>query len=651
MLNAFIYLSVAVLICFGICFFVFQRKERDWERISVLSLSLSLILVLVLRCYAEFRCDSWDWLFIGIQTVFDVLEGDSCGFRTALSALPVIPELLSCAVPALAVFTAARLLWHYLPHHVPWFKKEWYLFSELDANSVRMAKNLAREDRLCIFLRTPRNKADTALLKELGDIHFFLYPGDEARLLLWPWRRGHILRFFFLSENTDENFQRMQDFLLTAGKKRLFKPRSIALPDGQSQQELYLLSETESAPMLIDHLRGLLKNSDCLQHTELRLLDRFRATSYDLLQNVPLHEHIHDGKLHVLILGFGKIGREFFRAASHMGVIHGCKTEFTLCDLSIKQKLNAFLCQCPELRCSVTFRSMELDAETNQLDQLIRGRQFNYILVALGDDERNIRVTSRLKGHYRRLHWACEAQNKKRPQTASEVQPQICVNIEDSIKHSYTGCLWKAKFTGDKSLHIFGGLDQVFTQEVLMPQNLWKAAHWLHMELNRNSDGTLSTSGWGEYERRSSIACAAHAAYHTASVGPNYLEILSQWKNAQQEDGRSGYDNLIDTEHRRWMAYVRSEGLRKAGLSLVDVYYDPKHGRHVDILGKLTPCLEDSADKLQAIWDQLSQDHESYTGKYSFRQRDELLILNSQIITDGIETGDFPDRAITEITA
>ena len=59
MLNAFIYLSVAVLICFGICFFVFQRKERDWERISVLSLSLSLILVLVLRCYAEFRCGCW----------------------------------------------------------------------------------------------------------------------------------------------------------------------------------------------------------------------------------------------------------------------------------------------------------------------------------------------------------------------------------------------------------------------------------------------------------------------------------------------------------------------------------------------------------------------------------------------------------------
>ena len=649
MLDALVYLAVAFLGCFGIYFFGFQRKERDWERISVLSLSLSLFLVLALRCIAEFRCGSWEWIFTGIQTVFDVLEGNSGEFRTALSVIPVVPELLSCAVPALTVFTAAQLLWHYLPHHVPMGKGEWFLFSDLDANSVRMAKNLARKDSLCIFLRTRRNKADTDLLKELEGIPFFLYPGDEARFLLWPCRRRKLLRFFFLSENTDENFQRMQDFLTAAGEKRLFTPRNVSLPDGQFQQELYLLSETESAPMLIGHLREILKTSRCFRNTELRLLDRFRATSYDLLRTKPLYEHIHDGKLHILVLGFGKIGREFFRAACSLGILHGCTTEFTLCDLAIGQKLNAFLCQCPELRRSVIFRSMELNAETDQLDDLIRGRQFNYILVALGDDERNIRVTSRLKGHYRRLHWAHEAQKKKRPQTVPDIQPQICVNIEDSIKHDYTRSLWEEKFAGDKALHVFGGLDQVFTQEVLMPQNLWKAARWLHRELNRNLDGTLVASGWGEYERRSSIACAAHAQYHVATVAQNYLEFLCQWKKQLREDGRSEYDHLIDTEHRRWMAYVRSEGLRKAGLNLVDVYYDEKYGRHVDILGKLTPCLVDTEDKLQTIWEQLTNNHESYTGKRSFRQRDELLIWNSQIIASGIETGDFPERAITEI--
>ena len=614
MLNAFIYLSVAVLICFGICFFVFQRKERDWERISVLSLSLSLILVLVLRCYAEFRCDSWDWLFIGIQTVFDVLEGDSCGFRTALSALPVIPELLSCAVPALAVFTAARLLWHYLPHHVPWFKKEWYLFSELDANSVRMAKNLAREDRLCIFLRTPRNKADTALLKELGDIHYFLYPGDEARFLLWPWRRGHILRFFFLSENTDVNFQRMQDFLLTAREKILFKPRNISLPDGQSQQELYLLSETESAPMLIDHLRGLLKDSECFQNTELRLLDRFRATSYDLLQNVPLHEHIHDGKLHVLILGFGKIGREFFRAASHMGVIHGCKTEFTLCDQQICTKLNVFLSQCPELLDSVTIHPRKLNADTATLSKLIEAQDYHYIIVALGDDELNIRVSSRLKQFYRRHHWKHKAN-----EGTEKCHPQICVNIEDPIKHDYINTLWNTDIdkSWDKELYVFGGLDEAFTLKILMPEDLWRKARRVHQELNQLKKN--EPMNWDEYQRRSSIACATHMEY---IVDDNWL---------------SKYDTelLADTEHQRWMAYVRSEGMCQSSLLQVAAYRG-KAGtsKHIDRLGKLTPCLVET-EKLNEIWKEVANNHQVYSNNdpsilgnksLSFRERDRLIV-------------------------
>lgn len=656
MLNAFIYLSVAVLICFGICFFVFQRKERDWERISVLSLSLSLFLVLVLRCFAEFRCDSWEWLFTGIQTVFDVLEGNSEDFRIALSALPVIPELLSCAVPALAVFTAARLLWHYLPHHVPWFKKEWYLFSELDANSVRMAKNLAREDRLCIFLRTPRNKADTVLLKELGDIHFFLYPRDEARLLLWPWRRGHILRFFFLSENTDENFQRMQDFLLTAGEKSLFNPRSIALPDGQFQQELYLLSETESAPMLIDHLRDTLyteeevtvSNADgttlqkkekikrpVFSNTELRLLDRFRATSYDLLRNVPLHEHIHDGKLHVLILGFGKIGREFFRTACSLGIFPDCKTEFTICDQLIDDKLAMFESQCPELRQSVTIHPAKLNLESDALDKLIEVGEYHYILVALGDDERNIRVASQLKRFYRKHHWEYQAGT-----VTKDIQPQICVNIEDQIKHIYTKGLWDDDKTGGHTLHVFGGLDQVFTQEVLMPRNLWNAARYIHQELNKPKAAPNSlqkhtkTLNWSEYERRSSLACAVRAEYlyNVVCKSVSDQNSISVQDYLVQIRGHRLYE-LADMEHHRWMAYVRSEGLRYGHTNLVEAYYGKVKGGHVDILGKLTPCLVSSTKELADLWKYLKRKAPStYRIKRSFRERDKFLVRNAATI-------------------
>lgn len=634
----------------------FLRGCRDWEKGTLVGLGTSLFLVLVLSWQGACRggFTFWDGLFEALKVVFSVFEGDSKMFRDYAVHFPHIYGILACAVPALTVFAALRLLWSYLPHHVPCRAKQWLIFSELDGNSVRMAKSFGNGNHLCIFLRSRRDEQKkTEFLKELQNIRYFLYPRDEARFLFWPWRRKHILRFFFLSDNTDENFQRMQEFLAATETKKLFEPKDIPMPEGQFQQELYLLSETESAPTLIDHLRKGLKDCEVFQNTELHLLDRFRATSYDLLKEVPLHNYIHEDsrgkRVNVLILGFGKIGREFFRAACSLGVLHNCKTEFTLCDLAIDQKLNAFLCQCPELHRSVTFRHVELDAETDQLDHLICGRQFHYILVALGDDERNIRVTSRLKGHYRRLHWAYEAHKAKLPQIVRDVQPKICVNIEDSIKHAYSEGLWKKKFEGDHALYVFGGLDQVFSQKVLMPQNLWKAARWLHQELNRNKDGTMGNAGWGEYERRSSIACAAHAQYHVATVGQSYLELLHQWKQVLREDGRSEYDHLVDSEHRRWMAYVRSEGLRKANMKLVEVYYDEKHGRHVDTLGKLTPCLVDTEDKLQVIWEQLAQDHGSYLGKCSFRERDELLILNSQIIADGIRTGEFPKRATSEL--
>jgi hypothetical protein len=40
------------------------------------------------------------------------------------------------------VTTAAILLWNRLPHHVPIFSRNWYIFSELNPNSIRMAKSI-----------------------------------------------------------------------------------------------------------------------------------------------------------------------------------------------------------------------------------------------------------------------------------------------------------------------------------------------------------------------------------------------------------------------------------------------------------------------------------------------------------------------------
>ena len=619
-------------------------KWVNWEKVTMFTLAVSLILVTALTMFiptesSAHTCTGSETdtgIYEGLRVAFSIFEGDSADFRDHLLSSPLaagesfLAKLLVCLayglpiiVPISALSAAITLLWNHLPHHVPIFCRNWYIFSELDANSIRMAKGIHEELKkawdtgVFIFLRTRRGGQTPEILEDIRELNYFLYPKTEARFLLWPHRRLRRMRFFFLSEQTDENFERMQDLLKAAKARKLFFPIGKAKND-LFQQELYLFSETESAPMLIGHLREILKTSRCFQNTELRLLDRFRATSYDLLRNVPLHAHIqkdHQGdQLHVLVLGFGRIGREFFRASCSLGILHGCTTEFTLCDLDICSKLNGFESQCPELRKSVTIHPRKLDLDTAALENLAKTTDYHYIVVALGDDERNIRVASRLKRFYRLRHWEAAAGRR-----TADLQPQICVNIEDPIKHAYTEGLWEEQFTGDKALRVFGGLEQVFTPEVLMPRNLWNAARYIHRQLNDLCDDAVPD--WSEYERRSSIACALRAAYLDAS----------------RPTGASP-EALADTEHLRWMAYVRSEGLRYADPALVDAYYGKVKGRHVDILGKLTPCLTEDQVKLEGVWTYLTTGSHAgnYIGKKSFRERDLYLVEHAHEIAERI---------------
>lgn len=628
-------------------------KWVNWEKLTMFTLAVSLILVTALTVFVPTappahsytdtcteQCTAPDpetdvGIYEGLRVAFSIFEGDSADFRDHLTGSPlaagdgflakllvVLAYGLPVIVPISALGTAITLLWNYLPHHVPIFCRKWYIFSELDANSIRMARSLNKELKekkdtgVFIFLRTRRGEQTPEILEDIRDLNYHLYPKTEARFLLWPHRRLRRMCFFFLSEKTDENFERMQDLLNAAKDRWLFWP--LGKPrDDVFQQELYLLSETESAPMLIDHLREILKTSSCFRNTELQLLDRFRATSYDLLRKKPLHKFVtDDGKLNVLILGFGRIGREFFRAACSLGILHGCTTEFTICDQQICSKLNAFLSQCPELIESVAIHPRKFDLDTASLDTLAKATDYHYIVVALGDDERNIRVASRLKRFYRLRHWEYLAHRR-----TADLQPQICVNIEDPIKHTYTEDLWDTEETWDLPLHVFGGLDQVFTPNVLIPQNLWAAAQYIHRQLNDFNDS--APLNWGEYERRSSIACAVRAEYLCDTLCGN--KKRAEYEQKLKDANKCG---LADTEHLRWMAYVRSEGLQYVDTDLVEAYYDSKHGRHVDILGKLTPCLTKNQNELSDVWIYLTTGGhaDNYKGKLSFRQRDEHIV-------------------------
>lgn len=415
-------------------------------------LAISIISTAALTLWIECFHNHKDFLpsiFLSLKYIFNLLEGDCNDFF--LMTEPhliehIIAQFLAFAIPVLTASTVFIYLLHHMPRSIP-FGNKYYIFSHLDKNSILLANDLhihsGKKKFVFIFLRTQYGEQDSDSLMQLKGLRYRFYPHTEADLLSRYRRlRKETLRFFFLSNDTDKNFDRMDKFLNQVSEKRLFKKRVFQrnskinqkIMHSEYTQELYLLSETTSAPLLIDKLRqnlcttsdGKLQRKDVFRHTELRLFDRYRAINYHLLREVPLHTQSQNLQSKVLLLGFGHVGQEFFRAASSFRIMVNHNTSFVLCDRNINIQCDALSLQYPECFTDTTFTTMSFDAESSELIKLIESNlqappSFTYIVVALGDDELNIRIATKLRRHYRKLLW----------ERKISYLPVICVNVED----------------------------------------------------------------------------------------------------------------------------------------------------------------------------------------------------------------------------
>lgn len=592
--------------------------HRDPERVSTELLAGCVISVGAICLLA--RQDAFpDCLNTMLKIVFQVLQGDSEAFLllvpvdSRLRGAALVLSILTPVMTAGAVFSllCRRLPW---PLLLPW---KCHIFSALDDHAVMLAKSLAQKEKArFIFLRTRREDLSADTLMELQSMRFSCYPYGEIQLFWWHWSLFlRPLCMYFLTENSEENFDRMEEFLKQA-QRLSFPFRWIRK---REYRELYLLSETASAPMLIDYLR----NKYDLPGAELRLLDRYRAASLHLMKTAPLYEARRDGPVRVLMLGMGQVGRSLYRTMASMGVIGQFHPEFHLCDQNINKIMGNLKQQYPELGTSLKPNPHELDAESAQLSKLLAKNTFDYIVVALGDDERNLRVASALYRHYRKQYWTDNQTHL----------PRICVNLEDEIKARSTACIYPSNSpdSWEPGFTVFGTDQEVFSSEVLLPRGLWRAARKLHKLLNKEDP----EPNWCEYERRSSIAAVAHGAAHVASVLTEAQAELFVYNYTQQLN--ASLPALRSAEHLRWMNYVRSEGMSLATEAIWKAYID-NLGSHVDIRGQLSPCLV-STDELDTVYNNLKP-HLSGK-KCSFREQDELVARNADLFALLWETPDL----------
>lgn len=585
-----------------------MRKTGDPEQICT---ALLAACVAVTFCFAA-------WLYRGtltgraigaIKLVFQVLQGDSdellCMTAARAQLLP-LARTICIVTPTMTAGTVLVFLLRRLPRPVlPPLKC--HIFSALDEHTLLLAKSIAGQEHAhFIFLRTRREAVSADLLPELKELRCQCWPYTEADLV----RRHLSLRlrplcFYFLTENSEDNLQQMDDFLSQAKAGSLFR-----LP---GSRELFLLSEGTSSPMLIDNLRG--KYAD-LPGTELRLLDRYRAMSSYLLKNASLYEARRSGDVRVLMLGMGRVGQSILRTALSMGAMPGRDTSFHLFDLKADQILDTMKQQYPDLTVGHTVTAFPLDAESAKLREHLDAHPFDYLVVALGDDERNLRTASLLYRFYRRKYWNGDLKEL----------PRICVNLEDAVKRRSSMEIYpdRSRSPWEPGFTVFGTDEETFSTDVLLPRGTWLAARKLHTLLS----GQAPKANWCEYERRSSCAAVDHAPVYVAAVRPSweYGSNEAEYLTRLQPH----LSDLIDVEHKRWMAYVRSEGMTLADEQTWKQYV-PHLKTHVDIRGQLSPCLV-PAGELDKLYEKL-RPYMKPDRLHSFRQGDELVVRNADLLS------------------
>ncbi len=350
--------------------------------------------------------------------------------------------------------------------------------------------------------------------------------------------------------------------------------------------------------------------------------------------------------------------------------MHSYETEFYVWDIDALGQLDKMQTLYPAWQRDVKCVHQQIDVTVSYFSELLDqyAKTFQYIVVALGNDELSLQTAIQLCRYYRRLRWEEMAQN------SDYSEPMICVRILDAAKGKLLQEL-ADKEQWYTHLHVFGSLSELYSEKVLTPTHAWEAAA-ATQQIIRGKENDEERYCWSEYERRSSLAAAYHAGSHIFSVVGHPAEkgYFSAAQLQQYEDSLvvdSDKANLIAAEHQRWENYVRSEGMQHASVDLVRAYL-PSLNTHVDSFARLTPCIveagstgisnltpKEKMEKLETLYQTLLQEYDDHPDvrrdaaqrfrRHSFIHNDEQVVANAVRIYNMLNG--LPQNAVTTTKA
>lgn len=417
------------------------------------------------------------------------------------------------------------------------YSRDVSVFSELNERSLVLAADMKKQNDRQVLVFTSVNVEDdknSGLRDRAKGLGALLYTTDILEVPFEFHSPKHSLRFFVMGQDESKNVDRALGLVNRYGDR--------------PNTHLYVLSTCSEGEALLSaaHNRTMkVRRVDEVQS----LISRTLYDEGHLLFQNALPAGDGEKVISAVVVGMGKHGTAMVKSLPWFCQMDGYRVRINAFDRDALAE-DKFSAQCPELM-DPRYNGVYVDGEAQYYIRIHSGvdvdtKSFSdrihslndatYVLVALGDDGSNIRTALRL----RMLFEQCGA----KPTIQAIVQSSDKRQALEGLKN-YRGQAYNIEFIGD--------LESSYTEKVIIDSELEEEALRRHLRWGAEEDF------WGyEYNYRSSVALAIHARAKARCGIPG----------AQKPDAELTEQERLQLEileHRRWNAYMRSEGYIYSG--------------------------------------------------------------------------------------
>ena len=422
------------------------------------------------------------------------------------------------------------------------FGRDVFIFSQLNEKSYMLAQSLsAIKGRLIVFTNVDAQLQEQGdelaeKAKELGAVCF---QKDIVSMNFAAHKKRREMNFFLISENQSENVDQAIKLLHTLTNR---EKANLYVFSTQVEAEMLL---TRAYNEMADNTKVKLRR---INEVQSLILNNLYENGYEKLFQSAYEDGTDVKKINAVVVGMGQHGTEMTKALTWVCQMDGYLPEIHSFDMDPKAE-EKFTSQCPELMAfsgkldipGETTYTLNIhsgvDVDTVSFDRLVASLpRTTYVFIALGNDEKNIATAVKLRCLFEGLGY----------------QPAIQAVVYDTDKNealdgvtNYQNQSYNIDFIGDRKTSC--------SEQVILKCDIEKMALERHMKWGKEHQF------WQyNYNYKSSIASVIHKKLREECDIPGV-------KVAPGERTKEELWAIRIMEHRRWNAYMRSEGYQYSG--------------------------------------------------------------------------------------